>query len=149
MRTISAVWSSWGPSPQLRTFSNALCFSLGLIAASPGGDPSSCLVSVKGAGGWWVLTAQACPYQTAGRNSAANQDCTCFLAAEFPHHTWFPERVKLVHPEAWDLSWAKVEERRWSGWQWPKNNGTHRPVLSPIKLCNCQANCCPRSLRNR
>ena len=24
MRTISAVWSSWGPSPQLRTFSHAL-----------------------------------------------------------------------------------------------------------------------------
>ena len=24
MRTISATWSSWGPSPQLRTFSNAL-----------------------------------------------------------------------------------------------------------------------------
>ena len=24
MRTISAVWSSWGPSPQLRTFTHAL-----------------------------------------------------------------------------------------------------------------------------
>ena len=26
MRTISAVWSSWGPSPQLRTFTHALFF---------------------------------------------------------------------------------------------------------------------------
>ena len=25
MRTILAVWSSWGPSPQLRTFMEALC----------------------------------------------------------------------------------------------------------------------------
>ena len=31
-------------------------------------DPPSCLVSVKGAGGWWMRSAQACPYQTAGRN---------------------------------------------------------------------------------
>ena len=28
MRTISAVWSSWGPSPQLRTFTHALNISI-------------------------------------------------------------------------------------------------------------------------
>ena len=35
MRTISAVWSSWGPSPQLRTFSHALHIQSIAILASP------------------------------------------------------------------------------------------------------------------
>ena len=34
MRTISAVWSSWGPSPQLRTFSNALHFDCSIVLFS-------------------------------------------------------------------------------------------------------------------
>ena len=56
---------------------------------------------------------EASPNQTAaGRNSAANQGCTCFLAAEFPHHTWFPQGYRIGPPSSFGSWLDESSERR-------------------------------------